>query len=128
MRYPSGQMLVWHVVAPWCSGYHYFSTSLKKAWTQALRRLKSCSRRVGDPRWWGSLTMIPAGNKAKPLSSVNHATKKIHNHYHHHQLPLWMPYLSVNSATFMWLPVQDFDLKNAVTDESNSRNEIWIKG
>ena len=30
-------------------------------------------------------TMIPAGNKAKRLSSANHITKKIHHyHYHHH--------------------------------------------
>ena len=30
--------------------------------------------------------MVPAGNKAKPLSSVNHTTKTIryHHHYHHH--------------------------------------------
>ena len=46
-----------------------------------MRRFKSCSRRVGDSQWWGSLTMAPAGNKAKRLSSVNHAPKTI---YHHH--------------------------------------------
>ena len=46
-------------------------------------QFKSCSRHVGDLRWWGSLTMIPAGNKAKHLSSVNHTTKTIH---HHHSL------------------------------------------
>ena len=28
--------------------------------------------------------MVPAGNKAKRLSSVNHATKRIHRHHHHH--------------------------------------------
>ena len=27
--------------------------------------------------------MIPAGNKAKRLSSVNHTTKTIHDHHHH---------------------------------------------
>ena len=43
-----------------------------------------CSRRVGDSRWWGSLTVVPAGNKAKRLSSVNHTTKAIHHHHHHH--------------------------------------------
>ena len=35
---------------------------------------------VGDLRWWGSLTMVPAGNKAKRLSSVNHTAKTIHHH------------------------------------------------
>ena len=29
--------------------------------------------------------MVPAGNKAKRLSSVNHTTKTNH-HYHHHTL------------------------------------------
>ena len=70
-------------VAPWCSGYHYCTTSFNKAWTQVLRRLKPCSRRVGDSRWWGSLTVAPAGNKAKRLSSVNHTTTTIHHHHHH---------------------------------------------
>ena len=55
------------------------------AWTQVLRRFKSCSWRVRDSRWWESLTMAPAGNKAKGLSSVNHTTKTIHYHHHQHQ-------------------------------------------
>ena len=65
-----------------CSGYHHCTTSFNKAWTQVLRRFKSCSRRVGDSRWWGSLTVVLAGNKAKRLSSVNHITKLIHHHHH----------------------------------------------
>ena len=66
------------------SGYRYCTKLLNKAWTQVLRRFKSCPRRVGDPRWWGSLTMVPARNKAKILSSVNYVTKTIHHHHHHH--------------------------------------------
>ena len=27
--------------------------------------------------------MVPTGNKAKRLSSVNHTTKTIHHHHHH---------------------------------------------
>ena len=69
-------------MAPWCSGYHYCTTSFNQAWTQVLRRFKPCWQRVGDSRWWGSLTMVPAGNKAKRLSSVNHSAKTID---HHHQ-------------------------------------------
>ena len=30
--------------------------------------------------------MVPAGNKAKRLSSVNHTTKTIHHHHHHQSL------------------------------------------
>ena len=64
----------------WCSGYHYCTTLLSKAWTHVLHRFKSCSHRVGDSRWWGSLTMVPAGSKAKRLLSVNYNTKAIHHH------------------------------------------------
>ena len=59
-----------HAINPFqlrCSGYHYCTTSFIKARTQALRRFKPCSWRVGDSRWWGSLTMVPAGNKAAPF-------------------------------------------------------------
>ena len=47
-------------------------------------RFKPCWQRVGDSQWWGSLTMVLAGNKAKHLLSVNHTTKSIHHHHHHH--------------------------------------------
>ena len=33
---------------------------------------------VRDSQWWGTLAMIPAGNKAKRFSPVNHTTKTIH--------------------------------------------------
>ena len=33
-----------NLVAPWCSSYHYCTTSFIKAWTEVLRRFKSCSR------------------------------------------------------------------------------------
>ena len=72
------------LVALWCSAYHYCTTSFNYAWTQILRRFKPYAQRVGDSRWWGSLTMVPAGNKAKRLSSFNHTTKAIHQHHHHH--------------------------------------------
>ena len=69
-------------VALWCSGYHYCITSFIKTWTQVLHRFKSCSQHVGDSQWWRSLTMVPAVNKAKRLSSVNHTIKAIHHHHH----------------------------------------------
>ena len=55
----------------WCSDYHYIT-----AWTQVLYMFKSCLWHVRDLRWWGSLTMIPAGNRAKCFSSVNYTTKQ----------------------------------------------------
>ena len=68
-------------MAPWrCGGYHYCTISFNYTWTQALRRFKPCSRRVRNSLWWGSPTMVPARNKAKRLSSVNHTTKATHHH------------------------------------------------
>ena len=62
------------------SDYHNCASSFIKAWTQVLRRFKSCSRRVGDSRWWGSLTMVRAGNKATPFVG-----QPYHKTIHHHQ-------------------------------------------
>ena len=45
-------------------------------WFKLEQRFKSCSRRVRDSWWWGFLTMVPAGNKAKRLSPVNHTKKQ----------------------------------------------------
>ena len=57
-------LLIWTLApSPWCSGYHYGTTSFNKAWTDILCRLKSCSRHARDFRWWESLTVVPAGNK-----------------------------------------------------------------
>ena len=52
--------------------------------TAQLPHCTSCLPSFGDSRWRGSLTMVPAGNKAKRLSSVNHTTKTIHHHHQHH--------------------------------------------
>ena len=69
-----------------CSGYHYCTTSFNKAWTQILRRCKSCSRYVEDSWWRGSLTIVLAGNKVKNLLSVRHTPKTIN---HNRQIILW---------------------------------------
>ena len=71
---------------PSCSGYHYCISAFIKAWTQVLDSVKSYLRRVGDSRWWGSLTVAPSGNKARHLSSFNYTTKTIHRR-HHKKLP-----------------------------------------
>ena len=83
LRFCAGSNPAWHI-GDNCT------TSFNLAWTQVLRGFKPCSRRVGDSRWWRSLTMVPAGNKAKRLSSVNHTTKTIH----HHTLDLWIHVLN----------------------------------
>ena len=58
-------------------------------------QVRTCSQHVRDSRWWGSLTMVPAGNKTKCLSSVNHTTKTIHHHHHHHWIHSYE--LTINS-------------------------------
>ena len=68
---------------PWCSSYHYCTTSFNNAWTQVLRRFKSCSRCVGDLQWWESLKVVPPKKSLMHLS-VNHSAKTIHHHRHHH--------------------------------------------
>ena len=67
-------------MVPWCCGYLYCITSFIKASTQALHWCKSWLWHVGDLQWWGSVTMVPSGNRAKCLLSVNHITK-IHHHH-----------------------------------------------
>ena len=70
-----------HFVMLWCIGYHYCITSFSKAWNQVLWRLKSCLQHIRALQWWGSLTVVPAGNKAECLIRVNHATKMIQNFF-----------------------------------------------
>ena len=64
---------------------------------------------VGDSRWWGSLRMVPAGNKVKCLLSVNHTTKTIHHHHHSSTLKSLKStkYIFQNNiiATFIYLEV-----------------------
>ena len=43
-------------MAPWCSGYHYCTTSFNKAKTQLLHRYKCCQQRVSVG---GLLTIVP---------------------------------------------------------------------
>ena len=53
------------------------TTSFIETWTKVLHKFKFCSRRVGDSRCWGSLTMVPRENEAKRLSSVNQPQKQL---------------------------------------------------
>ena len=72
-----------------------------------MRRFKSCSGRVGDSRWLGSLTMVSAGNKANCISSVNDTKKQfliIHHHHHHHH---------------------HYPCKNGVKQREAARNTCW---
>ena len=69
---------------PWCCvvvviiTHNLIQLSLNSGSVQ-VQTLSQCVR---DLRWWGSLTIVPAGNKTRPLSSVNHTAKAIH-HLHH---------------------------------------------
>ena len=76
LTYNCGAMVYWLSL--------YCTTSFNQTQNQVLRRFKPCSWRVGDWQWWGSLTVVQAGHKAKHLWLVNHITKTIHLHHHHH--------------------------------------------
>ena len=102
------------IVVPWCSGYCCCTASFSKAWTQVLRRFKSCSLRVEDSRWWGSLTMVPAGNKAKGLSSVNHTAKTIHHHHH-------------TSSNYCWPNLQHWCLSKLIKTGLVFSTPTWSK-
>ena len=67
------------IVARWCSGYHYCTTLFTKVWTLVQQ---TSTQHVEDLRWWGSMTMVTAGNTAKSLLSVDHITVTIHHHHH----------------------------------------------
>ena len=96
--------------------------------TKPELRFKSCSRRVGDSRWWRSLTMVPAGNNAIRLSAVNLATKTI-LHYHHHQRTIFPKNLFLqNISLVLVLDHLKQALRNAVSflHDSKSRNFLPI--
>ena len=57
-------------------------TILQLHLTKTKLRFKLSPWHVTDLRWWESLTMVLAENKAKHLLSVNHTTKTIHRHHH----------------------------------------------
>ena len=65
-------------MASWCSGYDYCTSK------PVLRFYAGSDSACGVSEICngeGSLTMVPAGNKTKRLSLLNHTTKTIH-HYH----------------------------------------------
>ena len=94
--------LIWLITITDLSGAVVRWLSLLTTWlnetlTQVLCMFKLWSRRVRDSRWWGSLTMVPATNKAKSLLSVNHTTKIIH-----HQKIRWLWKMYKNQTRFRW--------------------------
>ena len=96
------------IFAPWCSGYHYCTTWFSEAWNQVLHGFKSCLQRVGDSRWWVSLTMVPAGNKTKRLSPVNHTTKTIHHHHFmfNYLSAITLSYRNIKQTTYQLYELQ----------------------
>ena len=74
----------WMNVVSWCSGYHLLHNFIQQS--QILRMFKSYLRLSGDSRWCETLIVVPAGNKAWRLLSVNHTAKTNHHHYHYHHI------------------------------------------
>ena len=68
--------------------------------------------KTSENRWWGSLAMVPAGNKTKLLSSVSHTTKTINHH------------LSSPSTLLIIIPLAAIAINN-VGQLINSSVEYW---
>ena len=80
----------------WLSLLHNFiHQSLNTDFLQVQILLTAC-RRLAMVR------MIPAGNKAKRLSSVNHTTKTIHHHPHHIEISQLIYFESIESIEEHW--------------------------
>ena len=84
--------------------------------------------------------MVPAGNKAKRLSSVKHTTKTTHHHhYHHHHkclqiliwfwlkvsMKIWVKKSSFKNFNINWSFVNDINTKLSNLEEKFS--EFWSK-
>ena len=78
--FPKSNLSLWRYGAVVITTAQLHST---KPWTQVLCKFQSCSWHVRDSQWWGSLTIVLAGNKVKCPSSVNHTTRTIHHHIHY---------------------------------------------
>ena len=68
-------------VVQWLSLLHNFIQRNLKSGSEQVKILFAACWRFAMVR---ISTVVPAGNKAKRLSSVNHTTKTIHHHHHHH--------------------------------------------
>ena len=75
--------------------------------------------------------MVPGGNKAKRLSSVNHTTKAIH--HHHNEAPVGMKYVRANVALFMRRAIENAIMKRSrlrkifLKNPTNENNMIYKK-
>ena len=65
--------------------------------------------------------MVPVGNTAKRLSSVNHTIKAIHHHHHHHHIQKLLQVLNFTVAT------TQFALKCDITNITKSGFLIHLK-
>ena len=77
-------------LGPWCSGCHYYTISLNKAWTKVLHRLESCLRLVHLFRhcfFWAFYTEV----YRKPLQGVllNILTKLTTFKQNSRKIPVW---------------------------------------
>ena len=74
------RMEIWHALFHWSTNLSKYSILIINHCLFVYFGFKYCWWCVADSRWSGFLTKVPAGNKAKHLLSVNHATKTINYH------------------------------------------------
>ena len=110
-------------VVSWLSLLHNFiQLSLNSGFAQVQTYLQH----VGDLRWWESLTLVLAGNKAKRLSSVNHTTKTIQSSKSEKSQHIHMKQITLPSTTldFIWLVIDSFIEENGLAPPPSPKKEI----
>ena len=78
--------------------------------------------------------MVPAGNKVKRLSSVNHITKTIHHQHHHRALQTFDDVLKFQKrkikmgfqfTKFAWQPVRENNLSEETVVDNEDFKILW---
>ena len=120
-------------MGPWCSGYHYCTTSFIKARTKVLRR-SDPPRGVSEIRDGEDLWQWPQPEIRLHLSSVNRTTKTIHHHHHPHHHDLYIKYninyicecfhLVINSGSPRYNPIS-FDYCFQIFKTETQKYHDW---
>ena len=71
--------------------------------------------------------MVPAGNKTKCLSSVNHTTKTIHHHHHHSEL-FWSAFSRIQTVYGEMRSISPYSVQNRENaDQNNSEYGHFLR-
>ena len=111
--------------------HHHRESLTYRKQLNLLCRFRSCLWFIRDLQWWGSLTMFPAGNKAKLPSSVNKLCSIRPLHHNASSCSNLMTqfnerkvYKEIRTITRVSLKVQEARSKNVVTVEKKGKQYV----